>query len=45
MGRINIEVSDDTHSELKVQAARKGVTLKEHVTDVLDNQAESGIEA
>lgn len=39
MVNINIAIPDELHKKLKVDAAIKGVTLKELVIQVIDSQA------
>lgn len=38
MANINIEIPDDLHKELKVDAARKDTTLKELITFILEKK-------
>lgn len=41
MGKILVEISDDAHNELKVQAIRRNLLLKELVIKILENAAMS----
>lgn len=40
MGRINIELPEKLHEELKVMAARRDETLKDTVISVLADEAD-----
>lgn len=42
MGRINIEIPDDLHTDLKVEAAEGDETLKGHVISVLRESVDDG---
>jgi len=37
MGKINIELDDETHKELKIRAINSGVLLKDYIPKVLKN--------
>lgn len=41
MARINIEIPDSLHSDLKVEAAERGDTLKDTVIDFLEDGVEN----
>lgn len=36
MGRINIELPDPLHQDLKIESAERGQTLKETVKEILE---------
>lgn len=33
--RLNVQVSDELHTELKIASARKGKTITDYVTDAI----------
>lgn len=37
---INIEISDSLHKKIKLEAAKKGITLKELIIETLKKKAE-----
>lgn len=38
MGRINIELSEDLHRQLKVVCALKGITIREYIISAVESE-------